>query len=86
MSALTSWDKVRNAFAAAGYSCRGAHGARNYAGTPFSTARSDDCAPVSSGTVACNSNAVATTLLCGLWEQTMCAPSPVKTEFRQDMP
>merc|ERR1711998_117963 len=57
MSALTSWDKVRNAFAAAGYSCRGAHGARNYAGTPFSTARSDDCAPVSSGTVVCNSNA-----------------------------
>ena len=60
MSALTSWDKVRNAFAAAGYSCRGAHGARNYAGTPFSTARSDDCAPVSSGTVVCDSNTHAT--------------------------
>merc|ERR1712167_462481 len=55
-SSVNGWDKVRNAFAAAGYSCRGAHGARNYAGTPFSTARSDDCAPVSSGTVVCNSN------------------------------
>lgn len=56
MSALTSYSKVSAAFAAAGYTCNGAHGARNYAGTPFSTARSDDCAPVSSGTVVCNSN------------------------------
>ena len=37
------------AFLEAGYTCRGNHGARDYAGTPFSTSRSDDCAPMVSG-------------------------------------
>ena len=37
------------AFLEAGYTCRGNHQARDYAGTPFSTSRSDDCAPMISG-------------------------------------
>jgi len=52
MVALTSNEKVGAAFKEAGYTCRGFHGARNYAGTPFSTSRNDDCAPVTAGTSA----------------------------------
>ena len=47
---MSTYDKLRRAFQYAGYQCRGAHGHRNYAGTPFSTGRNDDCAPVSSVT------------------------------------
>jgi len=52
MVALTSNEKVGAAFKEAGYTCRGFHGARNYAGTPFSTSRNEDCAPVTAGTSA----------------------------------
>jgi len=50
-SALTTNEKVSAAFQAAGYSCKGFHGARaqGYAGAPFSTGRADDCAPVTDG-------------------------------------
>jgi len=58
MSALQSNAKVGAAFRAAGYTCKGYHGPRSYAGTPFSTARGDDCAPVTAGkTVSCTGNA-----------------------------
>merc|ERR1719390_56613 len=58
VSALTTYDLVAAAWAQAGYTCNGAHDNRDYAGTPFSTSRSDDCAPLIAGaTSVCNSNA-----------------------------
>ena len=61
MAELTTNEKVAVAFKMAGYTCRSFHGARNYAGTPFSKATSnDDCAPWTAGTPAssinCNAN------------------------------
>merc|ERR1712070_393445 len=57
LNKLTSNAKVGAAFKQAGYTCKGYHAPRDYAGTPFSTARSDDCAPVIAGrTVTCSSN------------------------------
>merc|ERR1712070_886127 len=54
LNKLTSNAKVGAAFKQAGYTCKGYHAPRDYAGTPFSTARSDDCAPVIPGkTVTC---------------------------------
>lgn len=50
---MNTYDKLERAFQYAGYQCNGAHGHRDYAGTPFSTGRNpDDCAPVSSVTAA----------------------------------
>ena len=49
-STLTSNALVARAFLKAGYTCNGFHGSRGYAGSPFSTGRSDDCAPITSGT------------------------------------
>ena len=56
---LTTNELVGAAFAEAGYTCNGYHDARDYAGTPFSTGRSDDCAPMKSGGASsvCNANA-----------------------------
>ena len=49
-SILTSNELVADAFAQAGYTCLGFHGARDYAGAPFSTGRNpDDCAPITAG-------------------------------------
>ena len=57
LNKLTSNAKVGAAFKQAGYTCKGYHAPRNYPGTPFSTARSDDCAPVIPGkTVTCSGN------------------------------
>ena len=42
---LTTNALVGAAFKEAGYTCKGYHGPRDYAGTPFSTGRTDDCAP-----------------------------------------
>ena len=61
MAELTTNEKVAAAFKMAGYTCRSFHGARNYAGTPFSKATpNDDCAPWTAGTPAssinCNAN------------------------------
>merc|ERR1711981_418719 len=58
-SKLTTNELVGAAFAEAGYTCKGYHEARDYAGTPFSTGRSDDCGPMISGGASsvCNDNA-----------------------------
>merc|ERR1712176_14895 len=56
-SGLDTDEEVKDAFAAAGYSCKGFHGARSYSGAPFSTGRSDDCAPITSGSKSsCSEN------------------------------
>ena len=58
-SELTSNAAVSSAFKEAGYDCKGFHGARSYAGTPFSTGRDDDCAPIKMGaTSVCHHNNV----------------------------
>merc|ERR1711937_977411 len=50
---------------AAGYNCKGYHGARSYAGTPFSTGRGDDCAPMVPGSKSvCNGNSPNHAALC----------------------
>ena len=47
--------------AEAGYTCNGFHGARDYPGTPFSTGRNDDCAPITPGSKSvCNEQAHST--------------------------
>jgi hypothetical protein len=52
-SSLNTYDQVRDAFASAGYTCRGRGGGRSYAGAPFSTGRdSDDCFWIGSGAVS----------------------------------
>lgn len=59
-SSLTTNALVAAAFAEAGYTCRSFHGARNYAGTPFSKGTSgDDCAPFLAGSTqsSCTGNA-----------------------------
>ena len=49
-SELTSNEAVAAAFKEAGYVCQSFHGARDYAGVPFSTGRGNaDCAPVKPG-------------------------------------
>ena len=48
-SSLTTNELVRNAFSDAGYVCNGYHRPEDYAGTPFSTGRGDDCAPMKEG-------------------------------------
>jgi len=48
-SSLTTDDKVKDAFASVGYTCKGFHPAENYDGAPFSTGREDDCAPIKAG-------------------------------------
>ena len=50
-SELTSNEAVAAAFKEAGYTCKSTfHGARDYAGTPFSSGRSNgDCAPLRPG-------------------------------------
>jgi len=59
-STLTTNELVRDAFAAAGYTCKGFHGARGYAGSPFSTGRNEDCAPIIPGkTSSCTDNAAS---------------------------
>ena len=60
-SALTSQTALDAAFKQAGYTCKGFHGPRNYAGTPFSTGRDgDDCAPLMSGAQSvCDDNFLA---------------------------
>ena len=64
-SSLTSNAKVGAAFKAAGYNCKGYHGARGYAGTPFSTGRGDDCAPMTPGSKSvCNGNSPNHAALC----------------------
>ena len=42
----------------AGYTCKGFHGSRGYAGAPFSSGRkNDDCAPISKNVNSvCNAN------------------------------
>lgn len=42
---MNTYEKVRDAFKEAGYTCKGAHVAMIYTGAPFSTGRGDDCAP-----------------------------------------
>jgi len=57
LNKLTTNELLGAAFNQAGYKCKGFHAARSYAGTPFSTGRSDDCAPVEKGKkVTCSSN------------------------------
>ena len=54
-SALTTNELVAEKMAEAGYTCNGFHGARDYPGTPFSTGRNDDCAPITPGSKSvCN--------------------------------
>ena len=48
-STLTTNELLAEKMAEAGYTCKGFHGARNYAGSPFSTGRNDDCGPMTSG-------------------------------------
>ena len=49
-SSLDTNEKVAAAFLEAGYTCKSFHGQRGYAGTPFSTGRTEeDCAPMTSG-------------------------------------
>ena len=56
-SALTSNQLVAEKMAEAGYKCKGFVGARGYPGTPFSTGRNDDCAPLISGSKSvCDGN------------------------------
>jgi len=56
-SSLNTYEKVSDAFKQAGYTCKGAHKARDYAGTPFSSGRNDDCAPMKNGaTSTCTAN------------------------------
>ena len=49
-SSLTTNELVAEKMLEAGYTCKGFHGSRGYAGTPFATGRSDDCAPITTGT------------------------------------
>jgi len=54
-STLTTNQLVAEKMAEAGYTCKGFHGARDYPGTPFSTGRNDDCAPMTPGSKSvCN--------------------------------
>ena len=56
-SALISYQLVAEKMAEAGYECKGLHGARGYPGTPFSTGRNEDCAPLIPGSKAvCDGN------------------------------
>ena len=56
-SAIISNQLVAEKMAEAGYKCKGFHGARGYPGTPFSTGRKDDCAPLIPGSKAvCDRN------------------------------
>ena len=57
-SMLTTNKLVQEKMQEAGYTCKGFHGSRSYAGTPFSTGRkNDDCAPISKiGKLVCNAN------------------------------
>ena len=48
-SALTTNKAIDEAFKQAGYTCKGFHPPRDYPGTPFSTGRNDDCAPMKAG-------------------------------------
>merc|ERR1712072_1631652 len=58
MDTLTTNDAVAEAFASIGYECKSFHIARDYPGSPFSTARGkDDCAPLLPGSKSvCNGN------------------------------
>lgn len=57
LNKLTTNEKVGAAFKQAGYTCKGYHAKRSYPGTPFSTGRGDDCAPVIPGkSVTCSGN------------------------------
>merc|ERR1711975_176872 len=58
MDTLTTNEAVEAAFASVGYECKSFHIARDYPGTPFSTARGkDDCAPLLPGSKSvCNGN------------------------------
>ena len=48
-STITTNELVANAFLEAGYTCKGFHGAREYAGAPFSQGETGlDCAPLRS--------------------------------------
>jgi len=56
---LNTNEKVKAAFAEAGYTCKSFHPARTYGGTPFSTGRAkDDCTPFLAGAKrsVCDSN------------------------------
>ena len=57
-SMLTTNELVQEKMKEAGYTCKGFHGSRGYAGTPFSTGRkNDDCAPISkNGISVCDAN------------------------------
>eukprot|EP00494_Astrolonche_serrata_P024086 UN24344 len=68
---------VRAAFLEAGYTCNGPHGARSYAGTPFSTGRnSDDCAPMEEGsTSSCTENVTETDPINNHYPLCFCKPS-----------
>ena len=47
---LNTNEKVKAAFAEAGYTCKTFHGGRSYPGTPFSKGgNTEDCAPFSAG-------------------------------------
>ena len=49
-SSLDTNEKVGAAFLQAGYTCKSFRGPRDYAGTPFSTGRTeDDCSHMTSG-------------------------------------
>eukprot|EP00439_Symbiodinium_sp_Y106_P057072 s365_g8.t1 len=73
MVALSSNEKVSAAFREVGYHCKGYHGARNYPGSPFSTGRNDDCAPVtpetSPSSLSCDRNQGGGKPLCACKEK-----------------
>ena len=56
-STLITNELVAEKMLEAGHICKGYHDCRTYAGAPFSTGRSDDCAPICQGTKSvCNEN------------------------------